>query len=476
MGRTYRTRAQKLCRQQSADATLLSSPRAHQQRTPRDFIGSLSADADNVALARALNSQGFDNANRLQPALFRSTGRGVFSTRTVHANDVLIDLPFGALITLATLQQDAEFCALLQPGAQKFTNKLSIQTLLALYVLHREHRSAGADVYVRTIPAEFTQPFFCSKAELMVLPEALFQRVHEQNEEVRKTMALLTEALADACCTCCNAAFLPGIFTAARFKWAYFAVNSRSVFVDPAVMKRFNDTTTTPNLSAMLRDKPNTALAPFLDLLNHSDRIDAQQPEITGSTPATMRYALRTQHTRRPYEQLFISYGPLDNARLLLEYGFVLRANRHDCVRITLEDVTAYLERGVPRRERRPINSNRFKFVNENALDAEMFVSRADGLSHSFVVVLTVLFVETVAHFSNVLSVVGFGRVLPVEPVAEWARKIMLWKRSEFGELAEALRALPESERSASGKIVMEYAEESVRLIDDVLAVHLAVE
>lgn len=476
MGRTYRYRAHKARSTTTADVSATSTPRVE----PRDFVCNLSSDANNIALMRDLKEQGFENTNRLQPALFRSSGRGVFSTRTVDANDVLIELPFRSLITLATLQTDAEFCAFLSPGLQKLTKKLSIQSLLALYVVHRQHISGGTDVYVSSIPTAFTQPIFCTKSELMVLPETLFERVHQQNEDVRKTLAILSEALGDAQCPCCSAAYFPTIFTTANFKWAFFAVNSRSVYIDAAAVLRCCEASQQPSISAVLRDKPNTALAPFLDLLNHSDRIDAQQPELLwtgkGATTSTMRYALRTQHTMRPYEQIYISYGPLDNVRLLLEYGFVLPANRHDCVRISIEDITAYLEVGVPRRERRPINSNRFKFIKDNALDAEMFVSRTDGASHSLIVVLTILFVETVAHFSNVLSVVGFGRVLPLEPVAEWARKILLWKRSEFEQLSRGLHSLAETDRSTSGAIVIAYADESVRLINDVLADYLTVE
>lgn len=472
MGRTYRTR--KTLRHEETTTTPADAANAKHRR---DFVGSLSADPIIIALQRQLISQGFANDNRLQPAQFRSTGRGVYSTRSIAAGDALIELPFRSLITLATLDADDDFNALLRPGHKLLAKKLTIQQLLALYVLHRQHRNA-ADPFVSSIPTAFTQPFFCAKAELLALPETVFDSVHQQNQDIAKTLALLAAALGDQPCPCCAQPFVSAIVTPAAFKWAYFAVHSRSVFIDAAGVRRCCSKTSA--VAALLRDPPNTALAPFLDLINHSDRIDAQQPEffvaLRGSAaPDTtaLRYTLRTAHAFRPYEQIFISYGPLDNARLLADYGFVLAPNRHDCVRLQLADITAYLEEGVPRRERKPINSNRFKFVKENALDAEMFVSRADGLSHSLVVLLTILFVETVAHFSNVLSVVGFGRVLPVQPVAEVARKILLFKRGEFERAVQALEAVPESERTASGAVVREFAMESAQLIDDVVEEYL---
>lgn len=464
MGRTYRARKQR----KSSAETGVSAP------VKRDFVGNLSGDANNIALIRELRAQGFENETRLMPAQFGSTGRGVYSTRPIRANDVLIEMPFRSLVTLATLEDDADFQALLAPGLPKLARKLSIQNLLALYVLHRQHRNP-ADAFIGSIPTAFTNPLFCGKAELMLLPDHLFERIHQQNQDCIRALTELATTLADQVCACCSRNYFPDIFTAAAFKWAYFVVNSRSVFIDPANVRRC--CISSQRLNAVLRDSPNTALAPFFDLMNHSDAIDAQQPEFfvprNCTDTAALRYTLRTSHPFRAHEQICISYGPLDNARLLLEYGFVLRTNRHDCVRLSLEDITAYLEEGVPRRERKPLNSNRFKFVKENALDGEMFVSRADGLSHSLVVVLTILFVETLAHYSNVLSVVGFGRVLPVEPVAQWARKVLLWKRAEFERVQTGLAALPEAERSASGAIVVEYVEESVRLIDDVVAEYL---
>ena len=42
-------------------------------------------------------------------------------------------------------------------------------------------------------------------------------------------------------------------------------------------------------------------------------------------------------HTEIPYRrgsQVFISYGPHDNTKLLLEYGFILPENQHNEVKI----------------------------------------------------------------------------------------------------------------------------------------------
>lgn len=468
MGRAYRERRRERKTANDAGTATDEAPPS----ASRDFVCNLSGRTEHIALLRQLAAQGFRNDNRLRPAEFRSTGRGIYTTRTVAANDVLIDMPFESLITLATLQSDDGFADLFEPSVKVLGKKLSIQTLLAVYVLYRQHRYPD-DPYVRTLPPALTQPLFCNEAELMVLNGDLFERIHTQSQtRAKEYRNLQLAATAMPTCSCCGGAFFANICTPAAFKWAFMVVNSRSVYIDAGAVKRCC-VGRRPTIGALLRDSPNTALAPFMDLLNHGDDIDAQQPEFEVKTA---RYRLATAHSFRPYEQVRISYGPLDNVRLLVDYGFVLAGNRHDCVRLELSDITEYLEEGVLRRERKPIDRNRFKFVKENGLDVEMFVSRADGLSHSLVVVLTCLFVETVAHFSNVLSIVGYGGMLEVAPVAVVARKLLEYKRRQFAMMAQKLVALAEERRTASGGVVVVYAEESVRLLDDVLEEYLKVD
>lgn len=420
---------------------------------------------------RELQSKQWMNENRLQPAEFKATGRGVFSKCPINTDEPLIELPFDALISLATLEKDDNFKALFQPAFETLKGKISTQCLLAVYILFRKHQHPS-DPYILSIPEAFCQPFFCTKQELMILPDHLFERIHEQSQQITVNLNLLTAAIGVAKCDCCSAQYFPDIFTSAAFKWAFFAVNSRSVFIDPTNVKRVCPST---DFLRILRDSPNAALAPFLDLLNHSDRITPSEPEFfvpRGSTDTSrLTYNLNATQTFRPYEQVFISYGTLDNAKLLLEYGFMLPDNLHDCVRLDMKDVAAFLE--MTARQRKPINSNKFKFIKENQLDAEMFVCRADGLSHNLLVVLTILFVD-VAHFNNTLSIVGFGDVQPLEPVADVARQLLAFKRGKFEGVRKAFEGIGDEEnRSASGAMVVEYLDECVAVIDDVLRTYL---
>lgn len=446
MGRTYRQRR-----------TLRSECRGK----------SLQSFADNIDLVKDLKSKGWMNENHLEPAQFPRTGRGVFSKRAIDSTEALISIPYNALITLTTIEHDLEFKTLFNNDTTPLKGKLSFQSLLAIYLLYRKHHHP-CDPYIRSIPISFTNPFFCTKQELLVLPDNLFERIVEQNKQIKDTLNLLLIALRENTCQCCSLKYASEIFTSDALKWAFFAVNSRSVFIDPNSVKRLCQT---KHFVHFLRDQPSMALAPFLDLFNHSDTVPANESEFfvtkTAQADTTqLRYTLRVSTSYRPYDQIFISYGTLDNTTLLLEYGFILPQNSHDCVRFAMSDIASFLEANA--RDRKPINSNKFRFIKENQLDAEMFINRADGLSHNLSVVLTILFVD-VAHFNNVLNIVGFGDVQPLEPIAEVGAQFLLHKRRQLERNCVALRELEVGQSSPGGVIVTEYLNESCLIIDCVI-------
>ncbi|XP_036896506.1 SET domain-containing protein 4 isoform X4 [Sturnira hondurensis] len=117
------------------------------------------------------------------------------------------------------------------------------------------------------------------------------------------------------------------IFSYSAFLWAWGTVNTRAVYL--AHGRR-------PCLSA----EPDTcALAPYLDLLNHSPTVQVN----AAFNEETRCYELRTGSRWRPREEVLICYGPHDNQRLLLEYGFVPPRNPHACVHVTQDVLVKYI-------------------------------------------------------------------------------------------------------------------------------------
>lgn len=91
-----------------------------------------------------------------------------------------------------------------------------------------------------------------------------------------------------------------------------------------------------------LSAEPDTcALAPFLDLLNHSPAVQVE----AAFNEATRCYEIRAGAGAgcRRRGQVFICYGPHDSRRLLLEYGFVPRGNPHACVPVSPDLLVKYL-------------------------------------------------------------------------------------------------------------------------------------
>lgn len=117
------------------------------------------------------------------------------------------------------------------------------------------------------------------------------------------------------------------IFSYRALLWAWCTVNTRAVYVKHKQRRYFSA-------------EPDTcALAPYLDLLNHSPHV---QVEAAFNEEAHC-YEIRTASSCRKHEEVFICYGPHDNQRLLLDYGFVSIHNPHACVYVSEDILVKYL-------------------------------------------------------------------------------------------------------------------------------------
>ncbi|XP_054569497.1 SET domain-containing protein 4 isoform X3 [Eptesicus fuscus] len=117
------------------------------------------------------------------------------------------------------------------------------------------------------------------------------------------------------------------VFSYGAFLWAWCTVNTRAVYM-------------TPGRRQGLSAEPDTcALAPFLDLLNHSPAVQVE----AAFNEESRRYEIRTRSGCRRHEEVLICYGAHDSRRLLLEYGFVPRGNPHACVPVSQDMLVKYL-------------------------------------------------------------------------------------------------------------------------------------
>ncbi|RUS86090.1 hypothetical protein EGW08_006110, partial [Elysia chlorotica] len=122
----------------------------------------------------------------------------------------------------------------------------------------------------------------------------------------------------------------PGLchcFTAERVRWAWATVDTRSVYL-----------CTEPHPALALDpEESNVALAPFLDLLNHTDTA-----QVTAEVNLkSQSYEITTGDGFKKYDQVFISYGAYNNTKLLINYGFVLPQNVHNTYAFTVDKLVS---------------------------------------------------------------------------------------------------------------------------------------
>lgn len=128
------------------------------------------------------------------------------------------------------------------------------QQILSVYLMWETQKGAASEwhPYIQTLPGSFTTPAYFTDTDLQLLPTAVFQRAVQLNQK----LCVFYQQIIDFSDT-----YWPEsveIFTFEAFRRAWYTVNSRSVYMEIGK-------------SEFVRGvENNLALAPFLDLLNHS--------------------------------------------------------------------------------------------------------------------------------------------------------------------------------------------------------------
>ncbi|XP_033741298.1 SET domain-containing protein 4-like [Pecten maximus] len=249
----------------------------------------------------------------LSAAIFNSTGRGLMTRHSISAGSTLVSIPHHLLITPHTV---------LTSVGQHFTKwdkQLSSQQAMSIFLLaeRQKQESSFWFPYINVLPKKYTTPAFFSETELNLLPQTVLSKALTEISKVHTAFKLATDFI-----TCCWPELAP-VLTYSDFIWSWYSVNTRSVYYKHDLCDQF------------LADHNYIALAPFLDLLNHS--YDAN---ITASFNVKSNcYEIQTEDTYRKYDEVFISYGNHDNTHLLVEYGFVLPNNPNDVVEFSFDSL-----------------------------------------------------------------------------------------------------------------------------------------
>ncbi|XP_065076842.1 SET domain-containing protein 4 [Ochlerotatus camptorhynchus] len=423
---------------------------------------------EHVELCRLLCRLGWNNQAELRICDFPETGKGLYSRRHIAIGDTIVRLPFEALISLKNIEEDQIFKQCFDEQALQELSKgeIQFQSMLAYYLsyLSLQEVDGGYRAYIYSLPKEFAVPYFCSKQEMAFLPDTVLKKMVDQNELIKKNYAKL-ESLArkDA----------KTDISLELFKWAYFVVNTRSVYLDSIYAKVFIKDKKCMFVEK-LSDEPNMALAPLLDFLNHdSSAKTTSQLSVPYKTvermldknhPVELFYELISEVPFPAYSQIFISYGVHNNAKLLTEYGFFLPDNQQDYLEISLDDINAFIKYDP---ELRPLKIHREKycFIAEHHLEEQLFFVPGDVLSHNLAVCLTILFAE-----QNIyqLRMIAFGEIPSLDPIREIASRLINYKLKEYHTFCSGLSKL--SDLSPSGRICHAYLDECIKFLNKIRA------
>ncbi|XP_017100435.2 SET domain-containing protein 4 [Drosophila bipectinata] len=436
MGRTQRKRRQRANQQSSEDRSSL-----------RDLYVQL-------------HSQGWQNETHLSVKSYPQTGRGLCSkTDTFSAEDELIRLPINSLISIATLESDEDFKDLFNKDLFDTDARISFQALVACYLMHQKHlmdcsQSSNYAAYLDTLPRSYTTPYFCCIPELQCLPEALLERTVSQNRQIKGYYEIIKGLVGFHKCNCCGQSYCQDIWTLAEYRLAYFAVNTRSVYLSSRFLKKPSS-----HFQGLISGDTNLALAPFLDLFNHSDSVQTTA-EIHGQHYVVTLKDLPSPKTNL-YDQLFISYGALPNFKLLTEYGFWLERNAHDYFEFSILDIEHLIKQNK-KLSTETYHRNIFKFIKEHNLGDQMFVHLEDGCSHNLRVVLHLIFKQQ-SYFPNILNQIAFGDVDQFQDVQPELNYLVAHKIVEYGVFVAELDKLPRL--TESGSVARSYLLECIRYL-----------
>eukprot|EP01135_Chromosphaera_perkinsii_P006191 Nk52_evm8s442 gene=Nk52_evmTU8s442 len=283
--------------------------------------------------------------------------------------------------------------------------------------------------YINSIPKQFDTPLFYDKEELQLLPRDLRYRSYESIRTCLSNFHILL-----LCAKMFPEFNFPERNEMERlWMWAWEAVGTRSVYFNVrkelGTKKTFASTKETPvafaetlmkssghqhsivaqvchpeksdiiahdeNVRHLGESENDAALAPFLDMLNHSSEANVS----AGFNPDSHCYEIKTLVPLQKDREVFVSYGAHNNDRLLIDYGFVLKDNCNNKVPMkkSLMNLVAKLADEVslcPVLRQRESNAKTLKskieFLKQRGLFKNLFISQ-DGPSWNLVSCLRVL-------------------------------------------------------------------------------------
>ncbi|XP_053165944.1 SET domain-containing protein 4 isoform X2 [Hemicordylus capensis] len=296
--------------------------RKRRRQPSRSFslCGNLGHEHKYILLKKWLKERSFKDSI-LRPAQFPETGRGLMTIKTLQEGELIISLPEKCLLTTQTVLN-----SYLGEYIVKWRPPISPLVALCTFLMAEKYTQKSLwKPYLDLLPETYTCPVCLEQDIVNLFPEPLRRKAHEQRKLVHELYISSKRFFFSL-----QPLFpkkVESVFNYEAFQWAWCTINTRTVYMKPAQKECFS------------REPDTYALAPYLDLLNHNPAVQVK----AGFNENTRCYEIRTFSPCQKYGEVFICYGPHDNQRLLLEYGFVTIGNPQSSVHVEKDNLLKYL-------------------------------------------------------------------------------------------------------------------------------------
>lgn len=353
-----------------------------------------------VELCKWMSANGWNGASKdclkTKPAMFSDTGRGLMAMSNLAPNSLIVRIPKNLLITKEKV--------ILQIPALR-NSKMTTAECLTFFILISKINGLYSS-YLSTLPKSFSVGGLCESQEVAVLPKVLQDKILCNQSyvlEKYQNLVVIWENL-----------FGPTL-TLECFQWAWYCVNTRAVFYQDSDIF---------NMDGL---ENNMALAPYLDMFNHDPHVVVK----AGFNKNSQYYEIRSSQKIKKHQQVFINYGPHDNQKLFLEYGFITPKNPHNVVEFGINLLFDLF----------PVNSlcfvpNRIALLKQLCKNGNLFYSK-EGFSWNAQIALMLLSCE-----DSQLSRKGFS---PLEIIPDKDQIKLLGKKivdALFLEFTESLNKM----------------------------------
>lgn len=386
----------------------------------------------------------------LIPHVFETTGRGLMTFDKIEKNGIVLKIPKSLLITTCTVSQS--FVHNLFSTDKNYSAQCVVATFL-IYEKHLENYSLWKP-YLDTLPRFYTNPEFCTKSEKFFLPNFIKDELFTMKNKLNSNYLSLVESiklLKIKHCNHCQQSFL-NIFSYQNFVWAYYTVNTRSIYMN-------NINKELPNSTINIQGEDNLAMAPLLDLFNHNCETVAKAELVFSDNKEY--YQIEALRSYEPKMQVFINYGSHNNQKLYFEYGFFIPNNCLDEIYFNLSDIEKCHQ----------ISVSTFSFIKTNQFDKSMAFT-VEGLNYNAKIVLFILTAKTLN--SSVLKEKIYRDNLncdDLELLHQIGLIILQNLRNEYRSALEKMMKI--THKSKSFSVSIGFMKECIQVIEKSFIVHL---